>query len=462
MILSDLKSAPEMIRRYGLFIVSLFIIALGSATTIRASLGSSPVSVLPFTWFMGGGEGFSLFGAGLTVPPFSVGTYTILLNAVLILLQMVLLRKRYQLLQLTQFVTGMLFGLFLDVTMILTSFLHWGDSGFMFAIRFVQMLLGGTLIGFGIVCEVKSNTLMLPGEGISIAISKATGMEFGKSKILTDTSLVALGVLCCYIFFGRWRWDIVGVGTLVAMIYVGVVVRFISPRTRWIDTFLSGGRVLIEQSEEDFADAPLIITIAREYGSGGHQIGKLVAANLGIGFYDTNIIDKTAAELGIKPEFVRENEQRLSTSKLLELILTDKQIPMDLAPSENDAIFVAQSRIIRNIARQKPAVIIGRCADYVLRDHPRCLRVFVQSDKEFAIDRVMFERSIERNEAEKIINHTNHGRANHYWQYTGQKWGGSSNYDLVINSSAVGIDGAVRIITEAVKFRVNNPDKAAA
>ncbi len=457
--MSESITTRELFQRYITFIGALFIIALGVSLTIRADLGSSPISVLPYIWSMAHGVQITVLGSTFAVPKLTLGQYTICMHVILILAQIVLLRKKFKKIQLLQIVAGIIFGFFIDFTMLLTFWFQWGDtSAGVYIIRFVQMIVGGSVLGFGIACEVRCNALVLPGEGFPIALAQVLHADFGKVKIFSDTGFVVAGVAFCYLFFGAWQWKMVGIGTLISMVYVGVAVRFFSPRIGWLDFLLLDHRNLKVATPVPVTSpamaTPLVITIAREYGSGGHEIGEKLATQLGIKFYDRNIIDYTAEELGLKPEFVKEKEQKITNSKLLELIITDKQIPMDAIPSENDAIFVTQSRIIRNIAANDPCVIIGRCADYILKDNPNCLNVFVLSDIDFAKKRIVAECNLPSEEAEKKILHTNHARANHYWQYTGQKWNDARHYDLVINSSSLGIDRAVNVIAEAVKSRI--------
>jgi cytidylate kinase len=245
------------------------------------------------------------------------------------------------------------------------------------------------------------------------------------------------------------------------MVYVGLAVRFFNPRTQWLDRFLFKPQYADYKHEKEevlasvcTSKVPLVITISRFYGSGGHEIGEKLAEKLGIDFFDRKIIDKTAEELGLTPEFIEQKEQNISNAKLLELIMTDKQIPEDLNLSYNDRIFVTQSRIMHALAQDKSCVVIGRCADYILRDHPNKFSVLVFSDIEFAKQRIAKENHLSLIEAEKKIHKTNHVRRNHYWQYTNHKWDDASLYDMVINSSAIGIDCAVDVIAEAIKEKI--------
>lgn len=451
----------SLIKRYLTLVISLFIMTLGVSLSINANLGSSPISVIPYVWTKANGQIFSLFGHAFTVPLLTFGGYTICMNILLVLIEILLLRKNYQPIQLLQLVIGFLFAFFLDLNMWLTGSLQWSNTIGGYSASIIQLLIGGAVLAFGISCEVRCKALLMPGEGFSVALAQVLHAEFGKVKIYADTGFVIVGILFCYLFFGTWKWNLIGAGTLISMVYVGLAVRFFNPKTQWLDRFLF--KSLQEDSEPEKvkvyetinnSKAPLIITISRFYGSGGHEIGEKLAEKLGFDFYDRKIIDKTAEELGLAPEFIEQKEQNISNAKLLELIMTDKQIPEDLNLSYNDRIFVTQSRIIHTLAQDKSCVVIGRCADYILRDHPNKFSVLVFSDIEFAKQRIARESHLSLSEAEKKIHKTNHVRRNHYWQYTNHKWDDASLYDMVINSSAIGIDRAVDVIAEAVREKV--------
>lgn len=451
--MKQVSSNIFLLRRCVTFVLSLFIISFGTSLTLRASLGSSPISVIPYIWSMASGVEAHLFGISFTVPKGSVGMYTFYMNIFLLLLQVALLRKDFKAKLLLQLIAGTLFGGFIDASMWLTSLFQWGDAPLDYIIRFIQVLVGVAILAYGIMCEVKSDILVLPAEGFTIALAKVTKTDFAKAKILTDTSFVVIGIIFCFIFFGAWQWNLVGLATIIAMIFAGVMVRVYSARSakleRWL--FPQSKAEYTEYASVEPSTVPLVITIAREFGSGGHEVGKKLAEKLGMEFYDQKLIDLAAKELGFDPETISSSEQRISTGKLLELILGDKQIPTDMNPSKEDAIFVEQSRIIRRVAAQKPCVIIGRCADYVLKDRPNCFNVFIMSDMEFARKRVMDEFELTAEKAEQKIHQTNQGRSNHYWQHTGRKWKDTEHYDLVINTSKLGIGKAVELIAEAVK-----------
>ena len=400
------RSKEEWVRRYVSFIVILFIIAFGTSLSIRANLGSSPISAPPYILSL-------IPGMKLTM-----GQLTICMHVFFILIQILLLRKDFEKRQYAQILVSFLFGFYTDLTMWMTGFLQVPfDMNPMigYPLRLIELLIGGAILAFGIACEVRCDSLMLAGEGLPLAISKFLKKDFGKVKICSDTSLVCIGTVFMLIYFGGWSWKLVGVGT----------------SDEW-----EGNR---------------IITIARMYGSGGNAIGEAVAHKLGCPCYSRQIIDQTALQMGYSTEFVAENEQNISTARLWELIFSDSGIPASLNPSKEDAIYVNQSRTIRGLAHNGPCVIIGRLGNWILRDNPHVLRVFIRSGLDFAIHQVTERFHISPEDAAKKIERVNTGRANHYWHYTGKQWTDINGYDLVINTDYTGIDGAVDLILRAAK-----------
>ena len=187
------------------------------------------------------------------------------------------------------------------------------------------------------------------------------------------------------------------------------------------------------------------------YGSGGNAVGEELAHCLGYPCYNRQIIDLTALQMGYTSQYVEENEQNISTPRLWECIFTDSGIPASLNPSKEDALYVNQSRAIRGLAHNGSCIIIGRLGDWVLRDNPHVLRVFIMSGRDFAIKQIVQRFNLTGEQAAKKIEQVNIGRANYYWKYTGRQWTDVNNYDLVINTDRIGIHGAVDMIFTCCK-----------
>ena len=211
-----------------LLLVSLFVMTAGVAVCVRSMLGSSVISTLPYVFETAGKE-------GVGVPRLTIGQYTYIMNALLVVGQICVLRRRFEAVQLFQLLVGFVFGSLIDVNMWLTS---WLAPTALWA-KVAAQVAGCTVLGLGIALEVRCGSVTMPGEGFPVAISAVTGVEFPKVKICVDTALVVLAVVFCYVFFGAWQWYIVGVGTLFAMVYVGMVVRAVGRHLGWFDRTLA-------------------------------------------------------------------------------------------------------------------------------------------------------------------------------------------------------------------------------
>ena len=198
-----------------------------------------------------------------------------------------------------------------------------------------------------------------------------------------------------------------------------------------------------------------VISISREFGSGGRMIGKKLAARLGIPCYDRTLIQKTAEKSGLSPEFIARAEERARSRLHLPLssmgpgvsTYTQQGVPVSLQA------FFAQSEVIRELADEGPCDIVGRCSDYVLGERPECLKVFIHGDLPDRVTRCAEEYHISAPNMTDRVKEIDRGRANYYNYYTGFNWGEMRRYDLTINSSVTGIEGAVELIAALVRLR---------
>lgn len=209
-----------------LLLVSLYIMTLGIAMCVKSMLGSSVISVLPYVFQNAGADGL--------VPALTIGQYTFIMNAILVVGQIGVLRKQFEPVQLFQLLAGFVFGMLIDLNM---SLISWMNPTMIWE-KAIAQLAGCTILAIGIAFEVRCGSVTMPGEGFPVAISRVTGKEFPKVKIAVDISLVILGVIFCYIFFGKWQWHIIGIGTLFAMYYVGWAVRIVNHHLGWFNKLL--------------------------------------------------------------------------------------------------------------------------------------------------------------------------------------------------------------------------------
>lgn len=195
------------------------------------------------------------------------------------------------------------------------------------------------------------------------------------------------------------------------------------------------------------------VTISREFGSGGRQVGFLLAEQLGISFYDKAVIQLAAEKTGLSPELMENVENSAASSFMFRLSQATSAIDMSAISynsTPNGEAFTAQSEVIREIAARESAVIIGCCADYVLKDEPNLISVYVHSSREDRLRRLIEDYGMSEKEAKEQMKKVDKGRDVYYRTFTGEERGMAANTDLYINTSRTGISGAAAAIKALV------------
>ena len=203
-----------------------------------------------------------------------------------------------------------------------------------------------------------------------------------------------------------------------------------------------------------------IFTIARQYGSGGRQIGKKIAERLEIPFYDKELIAMAAKQSGMSEAIFEKADEKASSSLIYSLLMGTYAYNAQLTPNDlpvNDKIFLLQTNIIKQVAQKGPCVIVGRCGDYILRDNPNCFNIYVYADQESRVKRAVEEYGIEAKHAAEFIAKKDKQRANYYNFYTNLKWGAAQNYHLTLNSQKFGIDRSAQLICGAAELLHSAP-----
>lgn len=278
------------------------------------------------------------------------------------------------------------------------------------------------LSGITLTCITKTCSIYLQAIGKSF---KSMFISVMRDVVLFIPALVVLAKM-----FG-----------IVGMLWAALVADVIACIIAIFMTFERKNKVSISEikniSEVDAVFIkPMVITISREYGSGGRYVGKFLAEKLGIPCYDKEIIVDTAKESGLDIEYIKENEQ----------IKND----FNIYYNNDDNIYLCESKVIKNLA-MKPCIIIGRCADYILKDRNDVYNVFLYSSMDKKIDRVTKYYGIDAEKAKNEINKVNKRRAIHYEYYTNQKWNDVSNYDLAVNVDTLGVENTALMIKKIVE-----------
>ena len=409
----------EKLKRYLIFLVGLFVNSLGVSLITKANLGTSPISSIPYVLSLNF--------------PFTLGNFTIFFSIFLIVLQLIILRKNFKLEHILQIPVSIIFGYFIDLTMILFSWVNPEA----YIMKIVYLLIGCLILGVGVYMEVLADVVMLPGESFVRAIVLTWKTNFGTTKICFDVSMSVIAAVLSFVFAGRL--DGVREGTVIAALLVGFIARLIGKKLAFLKDMIFPESVSAENENEAKEQTAgtygkNVIAIGRQFGSGGHDIGKVLAEKLGYDFYDAEIIQMTAGTTGYLPEFVKKNEEIMTNSLLYDLVNQmylniDRQ---DEAPK--DKIFEAECQVVRDLAKKGNCVIVGRCADYVLRNSGNCLKVFFSAPLVSRIRRVAQRQNISEGEAKSTVQKNEKLRADNYRYYTRRMWGAAGNFDLSLNT----------------------------
>lgn len=414
--------------RIPMYFIGLFVMTIGIALSVKSNLGVSPVSSIPYTMTC-------IWGI-------EMGKATILFHIILVLIQILLLRKKFKPVQLLQVVIGVVFGYFTTFCNYMVSFLPTPEN---LGIRIIMVLASTVFVAFGIFLYLPADLIPLAGEGCMQAVSSVTHIEFSKVKIGFDCTMVLVSAITCLTVLHNLRS--VGAGTIIAAILVGTLVGIINRAFgKQRDKLLGKTVETAASSAESTSTSNYVITISREFGSGGREIGKILAEQFGFHYYDSELIRLAAEKSGYTPEYVEQNEQALKNPVLHDFFawyagpLEQKDLP------KVDQLFQKESALIHELSQKNPCIIVGRLANYILKDLPTAYHVFISADATAETARVSARDNISPEAATAKIKKANHERAVHCKHFTKTDWGNVKNYDLCIKSDDFGVAETAQII----------------
>lgn len=414
--------------RIPMYFIGLFVMTIGIALSVKSNLGVSPVSSIPYTM--------------TCVWGIEMGKATILFHIILVLIQILLLRKKFKPVQLLQVVIGVVFGYFTTFCNYMVSFLPTPEN---LGIRIIMVLASTVFVAFGIFLYLPANLIPLAGEGCMQAVSSVTHIEFSKVKIGFDCTMVLVSAITCLTVLHNL--GSVGAGTIIAAILVGTLVGIINRAFgKQRDKLLGKTVETAASSAESTSTSNYVITISREFGSGGREIGKILAEQFGFHYYDSELIRLAAEKSGYTPEYVEQNEQALKNPVLHDFFawyagpLEQKDLP------KVDQLFQKESALIHELSQKNPCIIVGRLANYILKDLPTAYHVFISADATAETARVSARDNISPEAATAKIKKANHERAVHCKHFTKTDWGNVKNYDLCIKSDDFGVAETAQII----------------
>ena len=425
------------LKRYIVFLIGLFINSLGVSLITKADLGTSPISSIPYVLSLNF--------------PFTLGQFTIAFSLLLILIQLIILRRNFKAEHLLQIPISILFGYFIDLTMVMLFFVD--PQSYISSV--IYLLVGCLILGFGVYTEVLANVAMLPGESFVRAVSSTWKTEFGTTKVAFDVSLTVIAAVLSLIF--AHRLDGVREGTIIAALLVGFIARLFGRKLSFLDALLfhsnEGQQPATVSASDNTCSSPLpVIVIGRQYGSGEHDIGKALAEKLGYHFYDNEIIQMTAGSTGYDPQFIKDREENMTNSFLYDL-MSQMYVYSETQESPRDEIFESEAKVIRDLAEKGNCVIVGRCADYVLRDRPDTLKVYLHASEDFRTERIMKTENLSREDALQKVRRMDRRRSDNYRYYTRRIWGRAQNYDLTVNTE-IGTEAVQNMIRELLEIKL--------
>lgn len=415
-----------IVKRYIIFLIGLFVNSLGVALITKANLGTSPISSIPYVLSLN--------------YPFTLGNFTIFFSILLIVLQLILLGKNFKVEHLLQIPVSLIFGYFIDACMILLGFVNPQS----YLVKVIDLLIGCLILGVGVYMEVLADVVMLPGESFVRAVVFRWKTEFGVTKICFDVSMAVIAAVLSFVLAGRL--DGVREGTVVAALLVGFIARSIGRYLSFLPEKLFGS---VKETEEvtagEAADQRIAgeggnigkhfcIAIGRQYGSGGHDLGAKIAEKLNCDFYDKEIIQLAAGSTGYTPEYISRREENMTSSLLYDLVHEMYTYSDEYEPPK-DKIFEAEAEVIRSAAKKGNCVIVGRCADAILKDDPDCVSIFLSAPLKTRIQTVMKRDGLDERAAKHKIEQTDRRRADNYRYYTRRIWGMSGNYQIAMDTS---------------------------
>lgn len=414
--------------RIPMYLVGLFIMTIGIAISVKSNLGVSPVSSIPYTMTC-------IWGI-------EMGKATIIFHIFLVLIQLIILRKKFKLISLLQIPVGVVFGYFTTFCNYLVSFFPTPDN---IVIRIIMVLISAAVVAVGIFLYLPADVIPLAGEGVMSAVSSVTKIEFSKVKMAFDITMVVISGSACLIFIHNL--GSVGIGTVIAAFLVGFILGIINKAFgKYRDKLL--GKIDESESiaESDNSATPTyVITISREYGSGGREIGKLLAEKLGYKYYDTELIKLVMEESGYSPEYISKNEQTPGKPMLNDFFEWYQPHNGDIIPNIN-SLFEKEESAILNIAKTENCVIVGRLANYILRNKKHIYNVFITADEKSEIKKVSERDNLTKEKAAHQVRKVNQERAEHCRYFTDTEWVNAKNYNLTINSDDFGYKNTAELI----------------
>lgn len=431
-----MRNKTELIKRYSFFFLGILTNAFGVAFITRSLLGTGPTTCIPYV-------------VSLKYTNFSYGSCNFIFNMILLVFQMIMLRKDFKLNQFLQIPVALLFSVLIDVAMALTAFIK-ADY---YIVCLVYTVFGCVLRAFGVSCQVSADVVMLSTEAFVKAISDVTKKEFSICKLLCDAAMTIIAAVIALSLFGDWHeiFHIVREGTLITVLLVGPISHYFTRRLKFTNfIFENDGELVYETKFKLQKEKRLVITITSEGGSGGRIIARILGVLLGIPVYDKELVDMVVKESHLSKHFVHKHNEKLYSNIAEQFFMENYNFSEEDTQHYSD-MFETQCRVIANLAETQDCIIIGHCSNYILKKFPGALHFLITADMEHRIEYISEKYRISQRKAIEKIETQDSDINDYYKHFTGNDWKDSSMYQMTIDSSVFGYEGTAELIEQIVK-----------
>ncbi|MDD5948843.1 MAG: cytidylate kinase family protein [Lachnospiraceae bacterium] len=426
-----MRNRSELTKRYCVFLLGIWCNAIGVALITKSMLGTGPTTCIPYV-------------VSLKFP-LSFGMCTFLFNVLLLLLQILILRKKFQKSQFLQIPVSFLFAAFIDAAMALCSFIQ--AKHYITALLIV--CLGCVFRAFGVSCQVVADVVMLSSEAFVKAVSDVINKEFSVMKLICDGLMTMIAVVLSFRFFGNLQ--AVREGTLITVLLVGPISHVFTKRLGFTSHYFENEGDLVYETQLKLVEGKrLVVTITSEAGSGGRVIAHILGEKLGLPVYDKELVELIAREGNFTPDYVRKHNERLYSNAVEAFFMENYALVSEDMESYRH-LYDAQKRVIERLARENDCIIVGHCSNHILRNVEGCLHIHICADRQHRIAYMQDKYKVTIRRAIEMVERQDAEVSQYYHHFTGEDWKEAANYHLTMDSTLFGYEGTADLIEETVK-----------
>lgn len=430
------RNGHELLKRYIFFFLGICLNAFGIALFTRSKLGTGPTSCIPYVVSLKSGLSF--------------GTCTFMFNILLLLGQIILLRKKFPRYQLLQLPVTLLFSILIDGAMKFTTFVNTD----IYWIALLYNILGCVFRAVGVSCQVVADVVMLSTEAFVKALSDVSKKEFSWIKLFFDVFMAAVAIALSFLLLGRL--ESVREGTLIIVLLVGPVSHYFTKKLSFTNYVFENESELVFEPKLKISNSKrIVITVTSEAGSGGRIIAKILGIKLKIPVYDKELVDLIAQEGGFTKRFVQAHNEILYRSTAEAFIQNNFSVE-NFHSKSYTRLYEAQERVISKLAERQNCIIVGHCSNFILKNNKNVMNILITADMKNRITYISEKYGLNRHDSQKKIRRQDHNTWEFYLHFTNQDWKDSGNYHLCLNSSLFGYEETADIIEDIVKKNYTN------